>query len=50
MPRNPAEAGPDFPRCGKQFSMAWKKRRNFFHDVENPEKFPTAWKTRVDEE
>ena len=25
----------DFPRCGKKFSIAWKKSQKVFHSVEN---------------
>ncbi|HOO20886.1 MAG TPA: tRNA lysidine(34) synthetase TilS [Kiritimatiellia bacterium] len=31
---------PDFPRCGKKFSIAWKSGENSFHGVENPESAP----------
>jgi len=31
---------PDFPQCGKKFSIAWKNRENSFHGVENPESAP----------
>jgi hypothetical protein len=36
-PVAPVPINPDFPRCGKLFSMAWKTHPNFFHGVENPD-------------
>jgi ribosomal protein S27AE len=44
---------PEFPRCGKCFSMAWKTSALFFHSVENVRLFfprcgkcfSTVWKT-----
>ncbi len=31
---------PDFPHCGKKFSIAWKTDEKVFHGVENPESAP----------